>query len=88
MLKDLTLPLWGVSRFYSCECPAGFMIHYRSSVLGSLWSFLNPLAMILVYTVIFSQIMQAKLPGVEERMAYSLSLRSHLGLHSKFCPVA
>lgn len=86
MLKDLTLPLWEYRGFILASVQREFMIRYRSSVLGSLWSFLNPLAMILVYTVIFSQIMQAKLPGVENGMAYSIYLCAGVltwGLHSE-----
>lgn len=86
MLKDLTLPLWEYRGFILASVKREFMIRYRSSVLGSLWSFLNPLAMILVYTVIFSQIMQAKLPGVENGLAYSIYLCAGIltwGLHSE-----
>ena len=35
---------------------------------------INPLAMILVYTVIFAEIMRAKLPGVENTFGYSIYL--------------
>jgi lipopolysaccharide transport system permease protein len=42
--------------------------------LGAAWTVLNPLAMIVVYTVIFSQIMRAKLPGVDSTFAYSIYL--------------
>ena len=35
---------------------------------------LNPLSMILVYTVIFSTIMRARLPGVDDGLAYSVYL--------------
>ncbi|GHT94117.1 transport permease protein [Betaproteobacteria bacterium] len=35
---------------------------------------INPLAMITVYTVIFSQIMRARLPSVEGQFAYSIYL--------------
>lgn len=45
-------------------------------MLGSVWTVLNPLAMIVVYTVIFSQIMRAKLPGVDSAFAYSIYLCS------------
>ncbi|MBW2187351.1 MAG: ABC transporter permease, partial [Deltaproteobacteria bacterium] len=38
------------------------------------WTILNPLAMILVYTVIFSQVMRAKLPGIDSSFAYSIYL--------------
>ncbi len=86
MLKDLTVPLWEYRGFIIASVQREFMIRYRSSVLGSLWSFLNPLAMILVYTVIFSQVMKAKLPGVDSGFAYSIYLCSGIltwGLHSE-----
>lgn len=51
-----------------------FQSKYSGSVLGAAWTVLNPLAMILVYTVIFSQIMRAKLPGVDSTFAYSIYL--------------
>ena len=51
-----------------------FQSKYRNSLLGALWNILNPLAMITVYTVIFSQIMRAKLPGVDSTFAYSIYL--------------
>jgi lipopolysaccharide transport system permease protein len=51
-----------------------FQARYRNSLLGAAWTVLNPLAMIVVYTVIFSQIMRAKLPGVDSSFAYSIYL--------------
>ena len=53
-----------------------FQMRYRKSVLGSLWAILNPLATILIYTVIFSQLMKARLPGINDTMAYSIYLCS------------
>ena len=49
-----------------------FRSRYLGSLLGSIWSILNPLAMITIYTVIFSRVMQAKLPGINDSMAYGL----------------
>lgn len=86
LFKDLALPLWAYRGFILASVRREFMIRYRSSVLGSLWSFLNPLAMIVVYTVIFSQIMHARLPGVESNLAYSIYLCAGIltwGLHSE-----
>lgn len=51
-----------------------FQAKYQQSLLGSLWAVLNPLAMIFVYTVIFSQLMKARLPGVDSAFAYSIYL--------------
>jgi lipopolysaccharide transport system permease protein len=49
-----------------------FRSRYMGSLLGSIWSILNPLAMILIYTVVFSRVMRAKLPGIEDSMGYGL----------------
>lgn len=51
-----------------------FQARYRNSLFGALWPVLNPLSMIIVYTVVFSQIMRARLPGVDDGMAYSVYL--------------
>ena len=51
-----------------------FQAKYRNSLFGAAWTIINPLAMILVYTIIFSQIMRAKLPGVDNTFAYSIYL--------------
>lgn len=51
-----------------------FQARYLHSLLGSAWAVLNPLAMILIYTVIFSQVMRARLPELDDTLAYSLYL--------------
>ena len=51
-----------------------FQSKYRNSILGAAWTVLNPLAMIVVYTVIFSQVMHNRLPGVSSTFAYSIYL--------------
>ena len=51
-----------------------FQSKYRNSILGAAWTVLNPLAMIVVYTVIFAQIMHSRLPGADSTFAYSIYL--------------
>lgn len=51
-----------------------FQSKYRNSLLGAAWNVINPLAMILIYTVIFSGVMRAKLPGANSTFAYSVYL--------------
>lgn len=67
-------PLWEYRGFIYGSVKREFQSKYRNSLLGGAWTFLNPLAMILVYTVIFSQVMKAKLPGIESGFAYSIYL--------------
>ncbi len=47
---------------------------YSNSLLGAAWTVLNPLAMIFIYTVIFSQLMRAKVEGIDSAFAYSIYL--------------
>jgi lipopolysaccharide transport system permease protein len=51
-----------------------FQLKYRNSILGAAWTILNPLAMIVVYTVIFAQVMRTRLPGADSSFAYSIYL--------------
>lgn len=47
---------------------------YAGSLMGIVWNVIHPLAMILIYTVVFSRIMQAKLPGMTDVYSYSIYL--------------
>ena len=51
-----------------------FQSKYTNSLFGFAWNIINPMSMIFVYTVIFSQVMRAKLPGVDSTFAYSIYL--------------
>jgi len=51
-----------------------FQARYLHSLLGGAWAVLNPAAMIAIYTVIFSQVMHARLPGLDDTFAYSIYL--------------
>jgi lipopolysaccharide transport system permease protein len=73
-LRSLTGALWAYRGFVAGSVKREFQSKYRNSLLGAAWTVLNPLAMIVVYTVIFSQVMKAKLPGVDTTFAYSIYL--------------
>lgn len=66
--------LWAYRGFVAGSIKREFQSKYLNSVLGAAWTVLNPLAMIVVYTVIFSEVMRAKLPGVDSKFAYSIYL--------------
>lgn len=68
------IALWGYRGFILGSVKRDFQSKYRNSILGAAWTILNPLAMIVVYTVIFSQVMRAKLPGIDTTFAYSIYL--------------
>jgi len=66
--------IWAYRGFILGSVQREFQIKYRNSLLGAAWNIINPLAMIVVYTVIFAQVMRAKLPGVDSTFAYSIYL--------------
>ncbi|MGY2439483.1 ABC transporter permease [Pseudomonas sp. SDO52101_S400] len=74
MLLSLYRSLHDYRGFILGSVQREFQARYRNSLLGALWPVFNPLSMIIVYTVIFSHIMRARLPGVDDSMAYSIYL--------------
>ncbi len=65
-----------------------FQARYRTSMLGAVWLVIQPLAMITVYTLIFSEVMKSKLPGVAGQYSYSIYICSGLllwGFFSEIC---
>ena len=73
MLNSL-YSLWAYRGFILGSVKREFQIKYRNSLLGAAWNIINPLAMIVVYTVIFSQLMRTRLPDVDNVFAYSVYL--------------
>ena len=58
-----------------------FTERYSGSILGVGWSFISPLVNIIIYTLIFSQLMNARLPGATgESGGYSYSIYLISGL--------
>lgn len=51
-----------------------FASRYRNSMLGAAWLVLQPLAQILVYTLIFASVMRTRLPGIDSTFGYSIFL--------------
>lgn len=55
--------LWNYRGFVFGAVKREFQARYLGSLLGGVWSVLNPLTMIVVFTLIFSQVMGSRLPN-------------------------
>jgi lipopolysaccharide transport system permease protein len=67
--------LWAYRGFILANVQREFQQRYTHSLLGGLWAVLNPLTLIVIYTVIFAGIMQPRLAGREDQaFAYSVYL--------------
>lgn len=68
--------LW-VQRYFVPAAIAGeFKSRVARSKIGTLWFVLHPLAMALVYVLVLSEVLQAKIPGVSEVGSYAVYLLS------------
>jgi lipopolysaccharide transport system permease protein len=72
--RDLVLALWRYRGFVFSMVQRELRQRYAQSFLGSLWNVIHPLTLILVYTLVFSQVMRSRLPGNELRYGYSIYL--------------
>jgi lipopolysaccharide transport system permease protein len=68
--------IWSYRGFIVGSVRREIQARYRSSLLGAFWIIASPIANILIYTVIFSEIMHTRLPGVDLKFAYSIYLCS------------
>jgi lipopolysaccharide transport system permease protein len=79
----MALPLgldrtWSYRRFILGSVTQELRSRYAGSLFGILWALLQPLSLILIYSVIFSSIMQPGLPAEGRAFAYTVYLCSGL----------
>jgi lipopolysaccharide transport system permease protein len=76
MALGLARAAWTYRGFISGSVKREFQQRYQNSILGAAWIILNPLAMILVYALVFSKLMKSRVAGLDSEMAYSIYLCS------------
>jgi lipopolysaccharide transport system permease protein len=81
---ELLRGTWRFRGFILASVAREFASRYRGTQLGALWPLLHPLALISIYTLVFSQVMRAGLPGHDSPFAYSIYLTSGLVAWSLF----
>lgn len=74
MSSTMLRGIWAYRGFVTGSVKREFQSKYGNAILGAAWSILSPVAMIVVYTVIFAQVMRSKLPGNDSTFAYSIYL--------------
>jgi homopolymeric O-antigen transport system permease protein len=65
---------WNFRGFILASVKRDFVSRYLGTQLGFFWAIAQPLALILIYTLVFSQIMKPSLPGHDSKYAYSIYL--------------
>ena len=80
MLKSLFLYRYFILSSVKNE----FKARFARSKLGAIWMILNPLAQVLIYALILSAVLKAKLPGIDSQYAYAIYLISGMLAWSLF----
>lgn len=57
---------------------------YRGSFMGLFWSFIHPLVMLAVYTIVFGVILKTKWMGIDDSLEFALVLFSGLIIYNFF----
>ena len=70
--------LWQYRHFISSSIRNELISRFSRSKLGGLWMIINPLAQVLIYALILSNILAAKLPGIDNKYAYAIYLMAGL----------
>lgn len=65
---------WKFRDFILESVKRDFVSRYLGARLGFFWAIAQPLAMILIYTLVFAEIMKPSLPGHASKYAYSIYL--------------
>src|SRR5688572_26711389 len=66
--------IWAYRYFILSSIKNDLRARFIRSKLGAVWMIIHPLTQVLIFALILSEVLSAKLPGVENKYAYSLYL--------------
>lgn len=73
-MKEFLHALWMYRSFMLTSIRNDFKVRFAQSKLGVLWMIIHPLMQVLIFTIILSEVLSAKLPGIDNKYAYALYL--------------
>jgi len=73
-MRDLWRAVLNYRYFILSSIKNDLYTRFVRSKLGGLWMVINPLTQVLIFALILSEILSAKLPGVNNKYAYALYL--------------
>ena len=73
-MKDMLLAVWRYRHFILSSIKNELRLRFVRSKLGGLWMIIHPLAQVLIFAIILSEVLAAKLPGIDNKYAYALYL--------------
>ena len=79
--------LWSYRYFIFSSVKNDFLIRFSQSKLGTVWVVLNPLFQVLIYSLALSNIMRARILGIDSPFSFALYLMSGILAWSLFSEI-
>ena len=73
-MNELMQAIWRYRYFIYSSIKNEFRMRFVRSKLGALWMIIHPLSQVLIFALILSEVIGAKLPGIDNKNAYALYL--------------
>ncbi|MBN7138028.1 ABC transporter [Lysobacter enzymogenes] len=73
-MRELFLAIWRYRYFIASSVRNELRVRFIRSKLGGLWMVIHPLMQVLIFALILSEVLAAKLPGIDNKYAYALYL--------------
>lgn len=77
-MSSMLRSLWQYRLFILSSIHNELVTRFARSKLGGVWMIINPLAQVAIYALILSNVLAAKLPGIDNKYAYSIYLMAGL----------
>ncbi|WP_447893767.1 ABC transporter permease [Vreelandella sp. GE22] len=65
---------WRYRQFIATSIRHELVTRFARSRIGGAWMIIHPLSMVLIYALVLSAVLSAKLPGIESQYAYAIYL--------------
>ena len=79
--------LWSYKNFICSSVGNEMRLRFARSKFGCFWMVLNPLAQVAIYTLVLSNVLQARIPGAQDQYSYAIYLMSGLLAWNLFAEV-
>lgn len=73
-MKELFRAVFNYRLFILSSIKNDLRVRFIQSKLGTLWIVIHPLMQVLIFALILSEVLSAKLPGIDNKYAYALYL--------------
>lgn len=77
-MNAILLAAWRYRHFIVSSIRNEFTSRFSRSRIGSLWMIIHPLSQVLIFALVLSEVLAAKLPGIENKHSFALYLMAGL----------